>query len=97
MENIRKNIFTDMYKPVVGVLVLNSLLMYCLIYIFWLAVDSMDNAYDSTKGFPVFFDGILVISLILNTVMSYIIISWILALRPHSFYDDEYEEWQNES
>tara|TARA_B110000444_G_C18755253_1_gene554794 strand:+ start:920 stop:1255 length:336 start_codon:yes stop_codon:yes gene_type:complete len=87
-DNVRKNIYTGMYKPVVAVLVLNSLLMYCIIYIFWLAVDGMPNAYDSTDGFPVILDLILIVSIILNTAMSYIVISWILALRPDSFYDD---------
>ena len=93
MTNPRENIFTGMYKPVVAVLCLNSLLMYGLIYIFWLATESMPNAYDSTDGFPVFLDLILIVALILNTAMSYVVISWILALRPKSIYDD----WQIEN
>ena len=93
MTNERKTVFTGMYKPIIGVISLNSLLMYCLIFIFWLATEGMDNAYDSTDGFPVFLDLILICALILNTAMSFVLISWILALRPKSIYDD----WQMEN
>tara|TARA_Y100000114_G_scaffold157302_1_gene189374 strand:+ start:3344 stop:3658 length:315 start_codon:yes stop_codon:yes gene_type:complete len=88
MKSKRENIFSEMYKPVVLILVLNSLLMYCLIFIFWQATQSMPNAYDNTSGFPVFLDLILIVSLILNTGMTFVVISWILALRPKSIYDN---------